>query len=94
MLERSLTLPALPPADLAQAVQLEVAALTPFKLEQTVFGYRVQPATADRVRVDLALTSRQHMDVLLLQNARISRLPSMSCLKSKIEVVKIGRAHV
>lgn len=73
VLERSLTLPALPPADLAQAVQLEVAALTPFKPEQTVFGYRVQPATADRVRVDLALTSRQHMDVLLLQHARISR---------------------
>ena len=73
VLERNLTLPALPPADLTQAVQLEVAALTPFKPEQTVFGYRVQPATADRVRVDLALTSRQHMDVLLFQHARISR---------------------
>ena len=72
-LERTLTLPALPQADLDEAVQLEVQAITPFKPEQTVAGYRSAPLGDGRVRVDLALTSRQRLDALLLQHARVTR---------------------
>lgn len=72
-LERTLTLPALPQADLDEAVQLEVQAITPFKPEQTVAGYRSAPLGDGRVRVDLALTSHQRLDALLLQHARVSR---------------------
>ena len=60
-LERTLTLPALPQADLDEAVQLEVQAITPFKPEQTVAGYRSAPLGDGRVHVDLALTSRQRL---------------------------------
>ena len=39
VLDRSLVLPPLAPADLAQAVQLEVAAASPFMPDQTVHGF-------------------------------------------------------
>lgn len=65
VLERELLLPLLPDAQLADAIALEVGAVSPFPGEQTVAGYRVQAAGADRLRVDLALTSRQQLEPVL-----------------------------
>lgn len=64
VLERRLTLPPLAPAEVAQAVQLEVASASPFMAEQTVFGYG-QRAGADTLQVDLAITSRRQVEEAL-----------------------------
>lgn len=61
VLERRLTLPPLAPADVAQAVQLEVASASPFMPEQTVSGH-VQRRQGDTLQVDLAITSRRQVE--------------------------------
>ena len=61
VLERRLMLPPLAPADLAQAVQLEVASASPFDAGQTVFGYAAAPARDGVCQVDVAITSRQQV---------------------------------
>jgi len=65
VLERRLMLPPLAPADLAQAVQLEVASASPFGAGQTVFGYAAAPAQGGVCQVDLAITSRQQVEQVL-----------------------------
>ena len=65
VLERQLLLPTLSDAQLADAVDLEVGAVSPFPPAQTVAGYRAQAIGADRLRVDLVLTSRQQLETLL-----------------------------
>ena len=65
VLQRELVLPALPEAQLADAIDLEIGAISPFPRAQTVAGYRVQAIGPDRVRVHLALTSRQQLERVL-----------------------------
>jgi general secretion pathway protein L len=65
VLERRLMLPPLAPADLAQAVQLEVASASPFGPAQTVSGHAAAPARDGVCRVDVAMTSRQQIDQAL-----------------------------
>ena len=65
VLERRLTLPPLAPADVAQAVQLEVALASPFGAEQTVFGHSVRRLDQGVLRVDIAITSRQQIEQAL-----------------------------
>ncbi|MBN9404129.1 MAG: PilN domain-containing protein [Burkholderiales bacterium] len=62
VLERQLTLPPLAPADLAQAVQLDIAGASPFGAEQTVWGYSARRVAGERLQVDAALTSRQQVE--------------------------------
>ena len=68
VLERRLLLPPLPAAELAQAVELEVAAASPFGPDQTVFGFDARPDDdAQLTRVDLVITSRQQVEQALRQ---------------------------
>ena len=67
VLERRLLLPPLAAAELAQAVQLEVAGASPFSAEQTVFGFVAHPAADKLTRVDLVITSRQEVEQALRQ---------------------------
>ena len=62
VLERQLTLPPLAPADVVQAVQLDVAAASPFGVEQTVWGFCTRRIDGDRLRVDSAITARQQVE--------------------------------
>ena len=64
-LERRLNLPPLAAPELAQAVQLEVAAASPFTPGQTVFGYSPRRIDAKLTQVDIAITSRQQIEPLL-----------------------------
>lgn len=65
VLDRRLTLPPLAAAELAQAVQLEVASASPFGAEQTVFGFDAQPGPDGLTRVDLLITSRRDVEQAL-----------------------------
>ena len=65
VLERRLLLPPLAPAELAQAVQLEVAGASPFGAEQTVYGFDARPTAEGLTRVDLAITSRPEVAQVL-----------------------------
>ncbi len=67
VLERRLLLPPLAAAELAQAVQLEVAGASPFGAEQTVFGFAAHPAADKLTRVDLVITSRHEVEQTLRQ---------------------------
>ena len=67
VLERRLMLPPLAPADLAQAVQLEVASASPFAPEQTVFGHAARRIDDSVTRVDVAITSRPQVEDALRQ---------------------------
>jgi general secretion pathway protein L len=63
VLERRLALPPLADADLAQAVQLDVASSSPFPAGQAVYGYA---ASADG-RVVVAITSRAQVDLAQIE---------------------------
>jgi general secretion pathway protein L len=65
VLERHLMLPPLAPADLAQAVQLEVASASPFGVAQTVSGHTAALPRDGVCRVDVAMTSRQQVEQTL-----------------------------
>lgn len=65
VLERSLMLPALAPADIDQAVRLDVASTSPFAPGQTVYGHAVQRADGERVQVDVAIASRPQVEQAL-----------------------------
>ena len=62
VLRRQLVLPRLGKADLARAVDLEVAAITPFPPERTASAFAVLPGEGETVMVDLALTSTQEIE--------------------------------
>ncbi len=62
VLERQLVLPPLAAEDLAQAVQLEVASISPFGADETVHGYAAAAARDGVRRVDVAITSRRQVD--------------------------------
>lgn len=61
VLERRLMLPPLAPADLAQAVRLEVAAISPFVPDQTVSGHAITRLDDSLTQVDVAITSRHQV---------------------------------
>ena len=65
VLERQLTLPPLAAADVGQAVQLDVAAASPFGAEHTVWGFSARRVDGERLRVDAAITSRQQVEQAL-----------------------------
>lgn len=64
VLERTLTLPRLNQADVAQAVALEAASISPFGAAQTVAGFSVEPPAkgAQTQTVHMALTSRKQLE--------------------------------
>ena len=67
VLERRLLLPAPAPADVAQAVQLEVSGASPFGAEHTVYGFDVASAADGLTRVEVAITSRAEVEQVLRQ---------------------------
>jgi len=62
VLERRLALPPLAPADVAQAVQLEVASASPFLPGQTACGHTAVRGEGNVTQVRIAITSRQQID--------------------------------
>ncbi|NBQ86954.1 MAG: fimbrial assembly protein [Betaproteobacteria bacterium] len=72
LLRRSLLLPAMGTDEIAQAVQLDLQANSPFAPEEIAWVHRVQPSADGRVRVDAALTSHALVGKLLHeQSARL-----------------------
>ena len=73
VLERTLTLPRLNQADVAQAVALEAASISPFGAAQTVAGFSVEPPAkgAQTQTVHMALTSRKQLEQAV-QRAQVS----------------------
>lgn len=69
VLRRQLVLPQLGRADLARAVALEVAAMTPFPPERTASAFAAVPGQGDTLAVDVALTSTQEIEKRLQQIA-------------------------
>lgn len=69
VLRRQLVLPQLGRADLARAVALEVAAMTPFPPERTVSAFTAAPGQDGTLAVDVALTSTQEIEKRLQQVA-------------------------
>lgn len=61
VLERQLVLPLLGAADLEQAIQLEVAAFTPFGADKTAHGYRAV-RRRQQTQVDLVLAQRRDVE--------------------------------
>lgn len=68
VLQRHLRVPAMPHAELADAVALDVASASPFPRDDLVWGFRSVPAAGGRYQVDIALASRsqalRHMQSL------------------------------
>ncbi len=62
VLRRQLVLPRLGLADLARAVALEVAAISPFPPERTASAFAAAPGADDTMIVDVALTSTQEIE--------------------------------
>jgi general secretion pathway protein L len=60
LLRRSLVLPRLADDELRQAVELDVRAASPFPEDEVAWGYEVE--RGDRLRVDIALTSRKMIE--------------------------------
>ncbi|MDR1969205.1 MAG: PilN domain-containing protein [Burkholderiaceae bacterium] len=92
VLERSLMLPPLAPADLVQAVQLEVASASPFDSAQTVCGHAAQ--SRDGVcQVDIAMTSRQQVEQTLREAAAsVSQPPEVWVLPGAAAATSAGAA--
>ena len=66
-------LPPLAPAELAQAVQLEVAAASPFAAGQTISGYSARRLDPQRIQVDIAITSRQQLESLATRFSTVTQ---------------------
>ena len=68
-MSRSLTLPSIAEADLEAALQLEIAACSPFASDDTVAGWRVtRGGDAGELVVDLAIASRSAVMTFLGQH--------------------------
>ncbi len=77
VLERRLLLPPLAPDDLAQAVQLDVAASSPFGAAQTVHGWSVRRAADQLVQVDVALDCEAPQpEAVVVRDKRLRQLES------------------
>lgn len=73
VLRRSLRLPQAAATDATQAVALEVQAVSPFRPDDVVWGYRTQ-ATSSQLHIDIALTSRSELERQLTNNNSASNL--------------------
>lgn len=67
LLHRSLGLPAMADAQIAQAVALEISTVSPFPVTDLVWGHVVQARPEGGLRVDAALASRQQVQGFLEQ---------------------------
>jgi general secretion pathway protein L len=62
VLRRSLSLPRLPAAEIQQAAALDARAASPFAEADLAWGLAVDQRERERIRVDIALTSRKMVD--------------------------------
>ncbi len=67
LLHRSMGLPLMADAQIAQAVALEISTVSPFPAADLVWGHVVQARPEGGVRVDAALASRKQVQVFLDQ---------------------------
>lgn len=65
VLQRSLSLPAMADAQIAQAMALEISTISPFPATDLVWGHVVQARPKGGMRVDAALASRKQVQMLL-----------------------------
>ncbi|HRN75292.1 PilN domain-containing protein [Ottowia sp.] len=61
-LRRATVLPALPPDELAAAVELDIVSASPFATDQLQWAYRVRPGEGATTQVEAVLTSRQQIE--------------------------------
>ncbi len=69
VLRRSLTLPALPQADVAAAVALDLHSVSPFPPHDMAWGFRALKTAAQRLDVEAVLASRKQIDAHLATTA-------------------------
>ncbi|MBH1966422.1 MAG: PilN domain-containing protein [Comamonadaceae bacterium] len=67
VLRRQLVLPQLARSDLARAVALEVAAISPFPPERTASAFAARRGSGETLTIDVALTSTQEIEKRLQQ---------------------------
>lgn len=62
LLRKRLQMPELPPSDIAQAVELEVQAISPFASGDAVWGYQTDSKDVSNgsIEVEIVVTSRKH----------------------------------
>ncbi len=68
-LRRAIVLPALPPDELAAAVELDIVSASPFTAEQLRWAYRARPGADATTQVEAVLTSRQQIEPWLTAEA-------------------------
>lgn len=76
ILRKQLQLPPLDPQDCASAAQLEAQAISPFPVEDLLWGYAEQSRSATAVRLQLALASRKQIEPWLLGKRAAIEQPS------------------
>lgn len=67
LLHRSMVLPKMQAADLHRTLQFEVDAITPFSSDQTLWGYAINDQQGAAQQIELALTSRAHLNKVAAQ---------------------------
>lgn len=72
VLERRLRLPRLAAADLQHAVELEVAGISPFPADDTVFGFVALPAADGADQVDVVIASRAQVTAAMRQDGALA----------------------
>lgn len=76
VLRRSLTVPVMGEADIANAVALQVRNASPFVAQDLAWGYRLHPASKGKHRIDVALVSRKQVGQHLASEApRLQGVP-------------------
>ncbi|XAH22996.1 PilN domain-containing protein [Xylophilus sp. GW821-FHT01B05] len=70
VLRHATTMPAMPQAQVADALGLEIQSISPFAAGSLVWGWRAWPASGARLQVEAALASRAHIERLLLSAAQ------------------------
>lgn len=65
LLHRTMTLPDMSTADREQTLRFEVESITPFRVDQTVWGYRADDQQSGAQQIDLVLASRTHINQLM-----------------------------
>lgn len=70
VLRRSLLLPRLSREELRQAAEIDVGSASPFPESELVWAHATRPADGERVRVDIALTTRKIIEREIASKAR------------------------
>lgn len=76
VLRHQCAMPAMPDAQLEQAVLLELRSVSPFPVEALVCGWQLAPDARGRIQVDAALASRVHLQRVLPQAAASLGVPA------------------